>query len=62
MSLSEIVKLECSNVDYQAENKKNVLQNLASLLKRNRDLSFRTVNWKDWKTISVISISSQIWI
>ena len=38
MSLSEIIKLECCEVDFQAENKKNVLENLSSLLKRSREL------------------------
>lgn len=38
MSLSEIVKLECCDVDFQADDKNQALQKLASLLKRSREL------------------------
>ena len=38
MDLSEIVKLECCEVDFQAEDKDSALAKLASLLKRSREL------------------------
>lgn len=38
MSLSEVVKLECCEVDFQAEDKNDALLKIASLLKRSREL------------------------
>lgn len=38
MNLSDIVKLECCDIDFQAKDKTGALHNLAALLKRSREM------------------------